>query len=56
MPIIFIFALIVLAGNILSLVVLKQNSYASQSVEIQDDQKLISNGLYAIVRHPMYLA
>jgi protein-S-isoprenylcysteine O-methyltransferase Ste14 len=56
MPIIVIFALIVLAGNVMSLVVLKQNSYASQSVEIQDEQKLIDKGLYAIVRHPMYSA
>jgi protein-S-isoprenylcysteine O-methyltransferase Ste14 len=56
MPTIVIFALIVLAGNVMSLVVLKQNSFASQSVEIQDEQKLIDKGLYAIVRHPMYLA
>ena len=56
MPTIVVFALIVLTGSVMSLVVLKQNSYASQSVEIQDEQKLIDKGLYAIVRHPMYLA
>jgi protein-S-isoprenylcysteine O-methyltransferase Ste14 len=35
---------------------MKQNTYASRVVEIQENQKLIDTGLYAIVRHPMYLA
>jgi protein-S-isoprenylcysteine O-methyltransferase Ste14 len=51
-----IFTFIVLIGNIISLVVLKQNSYASQVVEIQESQKLIDTGLYSFVRHPMYLS
>ncbi len=53
---VIIFTFIVLIGNIMSLVVLKQNSYASQVVEIQEGQKLISTGLYSFVRHPMYLS
>lgn len=53
---IVIFALLVLTGNIMSLVVLKQNSYASQVIEIQEGQKLIDTGLYSLVRHPMYLS
>ena len=32
-----------------------QNSYASRVVEIQEGQKVIDSGLYALVRHPMYL-
>ena len=40
----------------MNLIVLKQNSYASHLVEIQEDQKLIETGLYSIVRHPMYSA
>jgi protein-S-isoprenylcysteine O-methyltransferase Ste14 len=36
--------------------VMKQNSYASRVIEIQEGQRLIDTGLYAIVRHPMYLA
>lgn len=57
-PILFIviFSFIVFGGNILSLNVLKQNSYASQLVEIQEEQKLIETGFYSLVRHPMYLA
>lgn len=33
-----------------------QNSYASRVVEVQKDQTVVSTGLYAVVRHPMYLA
>lgn len=34
--------------------VLRENTYLSRTVEIQENQKLIDTGLYAIVRHPMY--
>ena len=34
--------------------VMKENSYASRVVEVEKDQKVISTGPYAIVRHPMY--
>lgn len=36
--------------------VILQNSYASRVVEVQEDQAVVSTGLYAVVRHPMYLA
>lgn len=36
--------------------VLRENTYLSRTVEIQENQKVISTGLYGIVRHPMYLA
>ena len=36
--------------------VLRENSYLSRTVEVQDDQMVISSGLYGIVRNPMYLA
>ncbi|MDR2916285.1 MAG: isoprenylcysteine carboxylmethyltransferase family protein [Tannerella sp.] len=32
------------------------NSYLSAIIEVQDKQKVIDSGPYAIVRHPMYLA
>ena len=35
--------------------VFKQNSFLSATIEIQSQQKVISTGLYGIVRHPMYL-
>lgn len=36
--------------------VMRENAYLSRTVEIQENQKVISTGLYGIVRHPMYLA
>ena len=35
--------------------VYKENSFASATIEIYPEQKVISRGLYALVRHPMYL-
>lgn len=36
--------------------VIRENTYLSRIVEIQENQKVIDTGLYSIVRHPMYLA
>ncbi len=36
--------------------VLRENTYLSRTVEVQDNQKVIDTGLYGIVRHPMYTA
>ena len=36
--------------------VLRENAYLSRTIEVQEDQKVISTGLYGVVRHPMYLA
>lgn len=47
---------LVLAGYSMFFLVMKQNSYASRVVEIQEEQRLIDTGLYSVVRHPMYLA
>jgi protein-S-isoprenylcysteine O-methyltransferase Ste14 len=34
--------------------VLRENSYAASTIQIADDQRVISTGPYALVRHPMY--
>ncbi len=34
--------------------VLRENTYLSRTVEIQQGQRVIDTGLYGIVRHPMY--
>lgn len=47
---------ILLLGYGINLKVMMINSYASRVVEIQDDQNVIDTGLYAVVRHPMYMA
>ena len=36
--------------------VLRENTYLSRTIEVQENQKVIDTGLYGIVRHPMYLA
>jgi protein-S-isoprenylcysteine O-methyltransferase Ste14 len=50
-----------IAGDILTalafyiiFLVYKENSFTSATIEIAEDQKVISSGPYAIVRHPMY--
>ena len=36
--------------------VLRENTYLSRVIEVQENQKVIDTGLYGIVRHPMYMA
>lgn len=49
-------SVIFLIGYAMYAEVMRENAYLSRTVEIQKDQKVISSGLYKIVRHPMYLA
>jgi protein-S-isoprenylcysteine O-methyltransferase Ste14 len=46
----------IVIGYIMFVFVMKENSYASRVIEIQQGQKVIDTGLYSIVRHPMYLS
>ena len=34
--------------------VLRENTYLSRTIEVQENQRVIDTGLYGIVRHPMY--
>ena len=34
--------------------VLRENEYLSRSIEVGESQKVIDDGLYGFVRHPMY--
>ena len=34
--------------------VLRENTYLSRTIEVQENQEVIDTGLYSIVRHPMY--
>ncbi len=36
--------------------VLRENTYLSRTIEVQENQKVIDTGLYGVVRHPMYFA
>ena len=50
------FAVIFLIAYILYAEVLRENTYLSRTIEVQENQKVIDTGLYGIVRHPMYSA
>ena len=45
-----------ISAYILYAEVLRENAYLSRTIKVQDGQKVISTGLYGVVRHPMYMA
>ena len=45
-----------IASYLLYAEVMRENTYLSRTVEVQDNQEVIDTGLYGIVRHPMYMA
>ena len=45
---------LVAVGFYVIFLVFRENSFTSATIEIAEDQKVISTGPYAIVRHPMY--
>lgn len=47
-------AIVFLVAYILYAEVLRENTYLSRTIEVQENQKVIDTGLYGIVRHPMY--
>jgi protein-S-isoprenylcysteine O-methyltransferase Ste14 len=46
--------LFMFAGYLITLWVMKENSFASRTVQVDEGQKVISTGPYRLVRHPMY--
>jgi len=36
--------------------VMRENAYLSRTIKVEEGQKVVSTGLYGIVRHPMYMA
>ena len=43
-----------LIAYILYAEVLRENTYLSRTIKVQEGQKVVDTGLYGIVRHPMY--
>ncbi len=41
-------------GFYIVFLVFRENSYTSATIEVSDEQKVISSGPYGVVRHPMY--
>lgn len=50
------FTVVFLLAYILYAEVLRENTYLSRTIEVQNNQTVIDTGLYGIVRHPMYSA
>ena len=49
-------SVVFIASYVMYAEVLRENTYLSRTVEVQDEQKVIDTGLYGIIRHPMYTA
>ena len=52
--IVIIATVVFLASYILYAEVLRENTYLSRTIEVEENQKVVDAGLYGIVRHPMY--
>lgn len=52
----YIGIIIFLLSYLMYAFVLKQNSYLSRTIKVQEGQQVINTGLYGIIRHPMYTA
>ncbi len=53
---VWVSAVVFLACYLLYAEVLRENTYLSRTIEVQENQRVIDTGLYGIVRHPMYSA
>ena len=49
-------AILFLIAYVLYAEVLRENTYLSRTIKVQENQKVIDTGLYSVVRHPMYSA
>ena len=47
--------IVVAVGLVIAQLVVIQNSYAAATITVEAEQKVVSTGLYGLVRHPMYV-
>ena len=52
--IVLAYSVIFLLAYLMYMEVLRENEYLSRSIEVGESQKVIDDGLYGFVRHPMY--
>lgn len=55
-PVVIVATVLFLIAYLIYAEVLRENTYLSRTIEVQENQKVIDTGLYGIVRHPMYSA
>ena len=53
---VWVAAALFLGSYLLYAEVMRENTYLSRTIEVQENQKVIDTGLYGVVRHPMYMA
>ena len=46
--------ILVAVGLLISMITTIQNGYAAANIKVESDQKVVSTGVYSVVRHPMY--
>ena len=56
LPVVMVASVLFLVGYALYAEVMRENAYLSRTVKVEEGQTAISTGLYAVVRHPMYMA
>ena len=56
LPMVIVASVLFLVGYALYAEVMRENAYLSRTVKVEEGQTVISTGLYAVVRHPMYTA
>lgn len=52
----YVFAGVLLLSYVMFAEVLRENTYLSRTIKVEEGQQVIDKGLYGIVRHPMYTA
>ena len=52
--IVIISSILFIISYILYAEVLRENTYLSRTIKVQENQKVVDTGFYSIVRHPMY--
>ncbi len=56
LPMVLVASVLFLVGYTLYAEVLRETTYLSRTVKVEEGQTVISTGLYGVVRHPMYTA
>jgi protein-S-isoprenylcysteine O-methyltransferase Ste14 len=54
-PVVVLGDILVAVGLGMAQLVVIQNSYAAATITVEAEQKVVSTGLYGLVRHPMYV-
>ena len=56
LPVVIVASVLFLVGYALYAEIMRENAYLSRTIKVEEGQTVISTGLYAVVRHPMYTA